>query len=113
MNLKDMKIEPTSTFDQPSIVQKDDGWYWTDETYNEYGPCSSEESARARQSLYCALELGSDRVIHGKAHVLASAWRAKKAAESETVTHPCDQPAAYICMCMGACSCHWTEADHA
>lgn len=102
----------SSTFDQPSIIQKDDGWYWCDEVYAEYGPCSSEESALARQLLYARVEL-SGEPVDGKIHVLAANWRAKKDAEPETAAHPCDEPAAYLCVCDGACSCHWTEARRA
>lgn len=36
-------------------------------------------------------------------------WMNHKNAESENVTHPCDDPDPRRCMCGGTCSCHRTR----
>ena len=94
----------------PTVYERDRGWYWVDETWDERGPYSSEESARRRQSLYIAIEL-ENGIVNGMTHVLASRWKAKKEAESEGTVHPCNTACAWDCDCVGACSCHWNSID--
>lgn len=36
-------------------------------------------------------------------------WRQRKESERETDTHPCDDPLPELCMCKGACGCHWKK----
>lgn len=36
-------------------------------------------------------------------------WHAARARERETDTHPCDHFDPVVCMCKGACSCHWNQ----
>lgn len=37
-------------------------------------------------------------------------WQRRKDAESENATHPCDDASPWVCMCAGACSCHWVQS---
>ena len=56
---KSFHIRPKTN--QDTIFCKADGWYWTDEVEDEYGPCSSEEEARKKQMLYCDIFLGGTK----------------------------------------------------
>jgi len=45
-------------------------------------------------------------------HVTKEEWEQARAKEKPDEIHPCDHPFASSCMCEGACSCHWKEADN-
>jgi hypothetical protein len=38
-----------------------------------------------------------------------SAWEQNRMRDSDTVTHPCDRHPSALCMCKGACSCHFDD----
>lgn len=105
-----MKVQEIKPADDhfPTIYERDGRWFWADECWQEHGPCSSRESAVRRQDLYIKLCL--EGLADGApAPVSAQEWSAAKEREPEDELHPCDDSAAWDCMCAGACSCHWME----
>lgn len=88
-----------------AVQRYEKGWYWYDETWAErFGPYDSEELARAACSNYAKSYLESDLK-----HLTEQEWRFARYREPEDVLHPCDNWQAWLCMCRGACSCHWRQ----
>lgn len=81
------------------------GWHFWDETWaNSYGPYDSETDARNALNLYLKYALNG-----ASGHVSATMWGASKENERETSIHSCDNACAWLCMCVGACSCHFVS----
>ena len=51
LDKKNVKQYIDGTFPDP-IYERDGSWYWTDEGYEEHGPCKSEQEAVDQQWKY-------------------------------------------------------------
>ena len=96
------EAEPTP----PVVEEKEDGWYYHDEAWQQHGPYKTRADAQQAVNLYAAVHLEDPRN-----HVTEDDWNAMKVAEEENCTHPCDHWKAFACMCAAACSCHMAKTQ--
>ena len=63
----------------------------------------------ARCHRHRALEVGERGRLMGLVHITEPLWREKSDREKDDENHPCDYWWGRLCMCDGACSCHWVD----
>jgi len=92
----------------PTVYERGGSWWWTDEAWEEHGPCSTKESAQRRQSMYAKYLCEETSFLPTKQSLTSfTVWWEMKNAEKENEVHPCHCPEPWDCECAGACSCHW------